>query len=72
MCCTCSLYSTELQKELQSLQEIITSLTLQLREKEERNVHLTENIKGILTICIALYFIYCRSEVSDIRSKRSP
>ena len=59
-------------EELQSLQEIITSLTLQLREKEERNVHLTENIKGILTTCIALYFIYCRSEVSDIRSKRSP
>ena len=72
MCCTYALYSIELQKELQSLQEIITSLTLQLREKEERNVHLTENIKGILTTCIALYFIYCRSEVSDIRSKRSP
>ena len=63
MCCTCSLYSTELQKEIQSLQEIITSLTLQLRVKEERNVHLRENIKGILTTSIALYFVYCRSEV---------
>ena len=72
MCCICALYSTELQKELQSLQEIITSLTLQLREKEERNVHLTENIKGILTACIALYFMFCRSEVSDIRGERSP
>ena len=40
-----SLHSTELQKELHLLQEIIMSLTLQLREKEERNVHLTENIK---------------------------
>ena len=66
------LYSIESQKELQSLQEIITSLTLQLREKEERNVDLTENIKGILTTCIALYFIYCRSEISDIRGERSP
>ena len=72
MCCTCALYSTELQKELQSLQEIIASLTLQLIEKEERNVHLIENIKGILTTCISLYFIYCRSEVSDIRGERSP
>ena len=55
-------YSTELQKEIQSLQEIIISLTLQLREKEDRNLHLTENIKSILTIYIALYFIYCRFE----------
>ena len=51
----CSLYSTELQKELQSLHDIITSLTLQLREKEERNVHLTENIKGLLTTWVDLY-----------------
>ena len=72
MSCTCTLYSTELQKELQSLQEIVISLTLQLREKEERNVHLTENIKGILTTCIVLYFIYCRSDISDIRNERSP
>ena len=72
MCCTCGLYSTELQNELQSLQEIITSLTLQLREKEERNVHLTENIKGMLTTHIALYFIGYRSEVSDVGGKRSP
>ena len=63
MCCTCVLYYIELKKELQSLQEIITSLTLQLIEKEERNVHLTENIKGILTTCVALYVICCSYEV---------
>lgn len=69
---TCCLYSTELQKEVQSLQAIITSLTLQIREKEERNVYLTENIKGIYTTYMALYFTYCRFAVSDIRGERSP
>ena len=68
----CSLYSTELQKEVQSLQEIITSLTFQIREKEERNVYLTENIKRIYRTYMALYFTYCRFTISDIRGERSP
>ena len=72
MCYTCALYSTELQKEQQSLQEIITSLILQLREKEERNFQLTENINGILMTHIALCFIYCRSEVSEVRDLLKP
>ena len=74
ICYTCSLYSTELQKELQSLQEIITSLTLQLREKEERNVHLTDNIKGILMTCTAfiLSVIDLRSQILEVLKTTHP
>ena len=72
MCNACTLYSTELQNDIQLLQEIITYLTLQLRKKEETTVHLTDNIKGIFTTCILFNFIHCRSEVSDIRGERLP
>ena len=69
MCYTCTLYSTELQKELQSLQEMITYLTLQLREKEERNVHLTQNIKGSMynSLLYLLFLIELKSRILEIR-----
>lgn len=41
------LSSTELLNDQLSLQEIIMSLSLQLKEKEARNAFLTEKIKGI-------------------------
>lgn len=40
-------FSAELQIDQQSLQEIVMSLSLQLREKEARNAFLTEKIKGL-------------------------
>ena len=34
-------------EELEKLKEIITTRTLQLEESEQKNKHLTENLKGI-------------------------
>lgn len=38
--------SEEKQKEIETLQEIITSLTLQLRESEKQNDELNQKLKG--------------------------
>ena len=38
--------SGEKQKEIETLQEIITSLTLQLRESEKQNEELNQKLKG--------------------------
>ena len=38
--------STERQKELETLQEIITSLTLQLRERDQQIEELKQSLKG--------------------------
>ena len=40
------LITQEKQEDIEKLQEIITSLTLQLKEKEKRNMHLMEKLKG--------------------------
>ena len=40
--------STEKQKEIESLQEIITSLTLQLRERDKQIEGIKQNLKGNL------------------------
>lgn len=37
----------ETQKELETLQEIITSMTLQLREKDKQNEELKQSLKSI-------------------------
>ena len=39
--------SIETQKELETLQEIITSMTLQLREKDKQNEELKQSLKSI-------------------------
>ena len=38
--------SAERQKELETLQEIITSLTLQLRERDQQIEELRQSLKG--------------------------
>ena len=38
--------STERQKELETLHEIITSLTLQLRERDQQIEELKQSLKG--------------------------
>ena len=38
--------SGEKQKEIETLQEIITSLTLRLRESEKQNEELNQKLKG--------------------------
>ena len=38
--------SAERQKELETLQEIVTSLTLQLRERDQQIKELKQNLKG--------------------------
>ena len=38
--------SAERQKELETLQEIITSLTLQLRERDQQIEELKQSLKG--------------------------
>lgn len=40
------LQSGEKQKEIETLQEIITSLTLRLRESEKQNEELNQKLKG--------------------------
>ena len=40
------LITQEKQEDVETLQEIITSLTLQLREKVKRNIQLMEKLKG--------------------------
>ena len=36
----------EKQEDIEKLQESIASLTLQLKEKKKRNIHLMETLKG--------------------------
>ena len=52
-------------KELETLQEIITTCSLQLAKNEERNKQLTENLKGILNVMPAL----CLLVLLEVRSQ---
>lgn len=59
------LSSTELQNDQLSLQEIIISLSTQLKEKETRNAFLTEKIKGIYK---PKFMFFTFSLLIDLRS----
>ena len=57
-------------EELEKLQEIITIHTLQLEESEQKNKHLTENLKGIYNVMSAfclLVLLGLRSGVLEVR-----
>ena len=60
------------QEEIEMLQEKITSLTLQLMEREEKISQLMENMKGKQLLDILLYQIIClvlQSEVVQLRDQ---
>ena len=60
------------QEEIEILQEKITSLTLQLMEREEKISQLMENMKGKQLLDILLYQIMClalQSQVVQLRDQ---
>ena len=60
------------QEEIGILQEKITSLTLQLMEREEKNSQLMENIKGKQLLDILLYqtiYLALQSQVVQLRDQ---
>ena len=60
----------EKQEEIGILQEKIASLTLQLMERDEKIIHLMENMKGKQLLDILLYQIMClvlQSQVVQLR-----
>ena len=64
----------EKQEEIEILQEKITLLTLQLKEREEKISQLMENMKSKQLLDILLYHIIClvlQSEVIQLRDQIS-
>ena len=62
------------QEEIEILQEKITSLTLQLMERDEKISQLMENMKGKQLLDILLYQIMClalQSQVVQLRDQTS-
>ena len=62
----------EKQEQIEILQEKITSLTLQLKEREEKISQLMENTKGKQLLDILLYQIMClalQSQVVQLRDQ---